>query len=105
MRENLKKPLPLKDLLGEALKPAPGDLKTILYHLQSDWGNLVGPTLSRKSFPVRVLGKRLIVEVAGSVWANELEFLKHDLLEKIKSNLPDVPIENMRFEIAGSKRG
>lgn len=60
---------------------------------------MVGPLLNRKCLPVRLSGRRLVIGVAGSAWANELEYLKEELTAKIRQALPSLSIEEIRFEV------
>ena len=94
-REPLKNPVPLRDLLAQALKPSPPDPSVSLSLLLSRWEEIVGPLLSRKSAPLKIIGKRLLIGVAGSSWAQEMELRKTGLMEKLK----DLQVEEIRFRI------
>jgi predicted nucleic acid-binding Zn ribbon protein len=83
VRNKLKSPLPLADILKVALRmPISGPSE--IEFLGRLWEELVGPRMASRSRPAKASGKKLIVEVASSVWANEFEFLKPDLLEKLR---------------------
>lgn len=98
MRNKLKAPLPLAEILKIALQlPVSGPSEVDF--LSHRWEELVGPKMASRSRPAKVMGKRLIVEVASSAWANEFEFLKHSLLEKIRSLPGASPIEDIRLQI------
>jgi len=89
MRQKLKNPLSLKDLISNVLgknKDSPFSFikGPDLEFLQHIWKDMVGDTLEKKTRPIKLYGKRLLVEVAGSSWANEMEFLKPALLNKIR---------------------
>lgn len=98
-RPPLKAPIRLGEFLASVLKTKETDPKVLLSHLQYRWSEIVGPLLSRKSLPVKMGGNRLIIGVAGSAWANELEFMKLQILEKIRKDLPDLPIDEIRFQV------
>jgi len=98
VRNKLKAPLPLAEILKIALKlPVSGPSEVDF--LSHRWEELVGPKMASRSRPAKVSGKRLIVEVPSSVWANEFEFLKHSLLERIGSLPGAAPIEEIRLQI------
>jgi predicted nucleic acid-binding Zn ribbon protein len=99
VRNKLKTPLPLRELLEQALaRPFLGP-ENALDSLHSRWSDLVGEAVAAKSRPSRIVGRRLIVEVASSVWANELEFRKRGLLEKIRALPQTGDLEELRFQI------
>jgi predicted nucleic acid-binding Zn ribbon protein len=99
VRNKLKNPVPLREILPQAFQSIPQDPKADLYRLQEMWSEWVGPLLGKKSLPLKIYGKRLMVEVAGSVWANELEFMKKSLLNKIRESLASPAIEEIRFRV------
>ena len=105
MRNKLKKPLSLREIIPQALKTPAASDKASLYHLQEKWGELVGPLLGKKSLPLKIYGKRLIVGVAGSAWAQELEFLKQPLLKKIHQSCPALTLDEIRFQMTTESRG
>ena len=100
----LKNLLPLKQLLAEVLKPKMPSEKDFLFSLEHEWTGLVGSHLGRKSFPLKLHGKKLVIGVSGSVWAQELDCLKQDLLEKIHTTIPLLPLEEIRFKVVSKFR-
>ena len=99
MRKKLARPVSLAEVLPQAMKGAAIEKKVLLYDLTDRWQGLVGVLAARRTTPLKIHGKRLIVGVDGSAWANELSFLKQTLLEKIRQELPHVPIDEIRFQI------
>jgi len=112
VRNKLKAPLPLREILQRALKlplsappsPAsPAASDTRLSALAESWLTLVGQAIAANSRPYRLNGQVLVIEVSAPVWANELSFLKIPLLEKIRG-LPDFSklpkLEDIRCQIA-----
>lgn len=118
LRKPMKKPMSLRELLPAALKtPVQGppdgrqrhDPDDPILLLQSDWVEFVGSTLSKNSHPVRLLrsstGGILWVGVSSSVWANELEFQKNDLLDKIARRFKSLGLTDIRFQIVTTSSG
>lgn len=72
--------------------------------IQRDWTNIVGPTLSKNSQPIRILGSSssatLLIGVSASVWSNELEFQKKEILEKLPDQITDI-----RYQIVTGSSG
>lgn len=106
MRNKLKTLLPLSAVLKNALKepvaaPPESPVRDVrMAALRMKWDRLAGRKISEKCSPLAVVGKRLIVEVTSSVWANELEFLKHDLLERLRAFPEAADLEDIRCQIA-----
>ena len=104
MRPKNPRPFSLKDILSDLMDKKHGKLasnENPVSALQRLWPDLAGPLLSRKSKPLKIRGKCLIVGVAGSSWANELDYLKIHLMKKIKDTLPglELTLEEIRFQM------
>jgi predicted nucleic acid-binding Zn ribbon protein len=109
VRNKLKAPLPLREILQKALKmplaqPAAGFASVPsdprVASLSGHWSRLVGEALAANSRPARVNGDVLAVEVTGSVWANELHLLKMPLMEKLRSFPGLEGLQDVRCQIA-----
>lgn len=48
------------------------------------WPEIVGPRIARRAKLVRLRRGRLVIECSDAVWRTELQFLKPELLEKIR---------------------
>lgn len=84
--------------------PQPTTLTGQIAMIQKDWTDLVGSTLSKNSRPLKILrsasSSTLLIGVSSSVWANELEFLKREILEKIPDRITEI-----RYQIVTSSSG
>ena len=49
------------------------------------WDAGVGPTVARHARPRRLRQGALVVAVDGAEWMQELQFLKHDLCERLNA--------------------
>jgi hypothetical protein len=63
------------------------------------WSRVAGPRLGGKTRAERVLRGSLIVRVESAAWANELGFLRTQLLEKLRATPGAEGIEELRFSI------
>lgn len=57
------------------------------YRLWSFWDAVVGENIARRAQPERIRNDVLFVTVAGSVWMQELQFLKDSIRERINERL------------------
>jgi hypothetical protein len=112
MRKPLKKPVSMKEALVGALKtPVQGPSKPItvspppLTVLHKDWARCVGPTLAKKSWPIRIASGRMLIGVTAASWASEVEFLKREILQRIRNTADEIGLQlpelsDLRTQIA-----
>jgi predicted nucleic acid-binding Zn ribbon protein len=62
-----------------------------------EWPQLVGPRVSKHTRAVGFRSGTLCIEVEGSAWMQELQFLKRDLIRKINEKLGRELVRNVRF--------
>lgn len=79
----------------------PAAVKEHLKHSQvwSKWAEIVGPDLSRVTFPLELRARVLIVSVAHQAWAQQLHFLKPSILTNIRSICRDADIKDVQFRV------
>jgi len=61
------------------------------------WEEIVGEGLARYTKATRIHDHCLFVKVDSPILRNELTFLKPELLEKIKIQIPESTIEDIKF--------
>lgn len=86
-------------LLKSTLKKLNLEESFEVYPIWKKWKQIVGPAIASKTEPSHIRGKTLIVSVKNSVWMNELELQKKNLLNKINSLNTESPVEEIRFRI------
>lgn len=74
-------PTPLSALLPGVLRQLQGEERLSLEQIGAAWERLVGSEASKHSWPRRLVGSGLAVEVENSGWMYELNLRKTDLLE------------------------
>ncbi len=97
MASRLQIPESIRNVLQRTIQRAGISQNLKRYELIEDWEKLVGPKIAEKSWPLKYLGGILIVEVEHPAWIQELNLLRTNLLEKIKSDYPKSKINNIRF--------
>lgn len=63
------------------------------------WDDVVGAEIRANTNPAYVRSGILFVMVRSSSWANQLTFLKRDLIRKLNQNLEDEIIRDIRFQV------
>lgn len=76
-------PSRLGDVLRAALDRLPVAQRLDDYALWSHWDAVVGPTLALHARPERLRRGVLVVGVDGPEWMQELQFLKHQIRDKL----------------------
>ena len=74
-------PTPLSALLPGVLRQLHGEERLSLEQISAAWERLVGSEALKHSWPRRLVGSGLTVEVENSGWMYELNLRKMDLVE------------------------
>jgi predicted nucleic acid-binding Zn ribbon protein len=72
-----------------------GDLGLVL----DVWARAVGDAIAANTLPVRLKGNILWVHVDSSVWIQELQFLKNDMLSGLNTLLEKELVGDIKFKI------
>jgi predicted nucleic acid-binding Zn ribbon protein len=73
--------------------------KTRLAAAQAVWATAVGEGVAAVAEPVSERGGELVVDCADSVWAQELDLMQGQLLERLREQLEDQAPESLRFRV------
>jgi predicted nucleic acid-binding Zn ribbon protein len=89
-------PRPIATAIGSALERA--EPETLLAAVQSAWPAAVGEAIAREATPVTERSGVVTVACSSSAWAQELDLLKGQIIDKIGAKLPSgAPLEGLRF--------
>jgi predicted nucleic acid-binding Zn ribbon protein len=80
-------PARLRDVLRAALDRLPFAQQIADHALWAHWEAVVGPTLARHARPERMRRGVLLVAVDSAEWMQELQFLKHELRDRLNARL------------------
>jgi len=95
-------PVHIGRLLQDTLERLCRSGDKVLLDICRRWEELVGPVIAANSRPVGLKDNLLLVDVASSVWMQQLQFLKAEIIGRINAGLPEAAIEKIRFRIARS---
>jgi predicted nucleic acid-binding Zn ribbon protein len=88
-------PRPAANALRAALdRAAP---KTPLAALQAAWAETVGEQIAAVAEPVSERGGEVLVSCTDSVWAQELDLMQEQLLERLGDRLGEQAPRSLRF--------
>ena len=98
MSPSRRAPRPVSAALERALEPlAPA---TLLGAVQSAWPGAVGESVAAQATPVAERDGVVTVACRSATWANELDLLAPEVLQKLRSELPgDASLRALRFSV------
>jgi predicted nucleic acid-binding Zn ribbon protein len=67
--------------------------------VQANWQAIVGEQLAAVATPVSDRSGTLTIECADSVWAQELDLMQGQLLERLRAELGDRAPKALRFRV------
>jgi predicted nucleic acid-binding Zn ribbon protein len=73
--------------------------RTGLAAAQAAWAGAVGEQLAAVAEPVSERAGTLTIEVADTVWAQELDLMQAQLLERLRGELGDLTPSALRFRV------
>jgi predicted nucleic acid-binding Zn ribbon protein len=77
--------------------------QTGLGAVQGAWAGVVGPALAAVASPVSERAGTLTIEVSDSVWAQELDLMQNQLLERLRAQLGDSAPRALKFRLQNDK--
>ena len=98
--------------LGSALSPARGRArpKTLLAAVQEAWPGIAGEGIAGQAEPVAERDGRVTVACRSATWAQELDLLQSELLERLNAALSegahegaDARVRSLRFTADASR--
>jgi len=95
-------PRPAEAGLRSALERAAP--KTPLAGLQSVWAELVGERIAAAARPVSERGGAVTIDCSDSVWAQELDLMQAQLLERLRERLGERAPETLRFRVNNDRK-
>jgi predicted nucleic acid-binding Zn ribbon protein len=91
-------PRPATSALRTALEAAAP--KTGLASLQAVWDDLVGARIAAVAQPVSERGGEVTIDCSDSVWAQELDLMQEQLLERLQERLGEGAPQSLRFRVS-----
>lgn len=69
------------------------------YRLWKEWATLVGGQISKNCRPERIKDGILFLKVSSPVWAQQLQFMKGMIIEKVNRFMGDNGVKELRFRV------
>ncbi len=88
-------PRPAVGALREALRRSAPN--TALAAVQSVWAEAVGESVAAVTVPSSERGGTLVIICSDPIWAQELELMQEQLLERLREHLGETTPKKLRF--------
>jgi predicted nucleic acid-binding Zn ribbon protein len=90
--------------LGDSIRALRGEVqpRTPLAAVQAAWPEAVGARIAAEAAPVRERDGTVTVECRAATWAQELDLLHDDLLERLNETLESGQITRLRMVVGKS---
>jgi predicted nucleic acid-binding Zn ribbon protein len=95
-------PRPAANALRTALERAAP--RTPLAALQAVWPEVVGERIAAVASPASERTGEVTVSCADSVWAQELDLMQGELLERLRARLGEAAPRTLRFRVDGDAK-
>ncbi|GAB4115445.1 MAG: hypothetical protein Kow00103_10200 [Candidatus Caldatribacteriota bacterium] len=92
----------IKEALAIFLKEKKWDKKIEGYQIISNWEEIVGEELANNTQPIKIENTILWLKVKSNVWANELNWRKGEIIEKINRNTRKTLVTEVIFKVQPS---
>lgn len=98
-RKKTKRCVHIGGILAEILKQHRRTSGRELTVILGQWDDIVGPAIAENAQPVGYRKRVLLVNVTSSVWIQQLQFLKTDILSRLNDTLGNVRVDDVKFKI------
>ena len=95
------RPSRLADVLRATLERLPDAQRLADHAVWMHWEAVAGATLARHARPERLRNGVLVVAVDSAEWMQELQFLKHELRERLNARLGRPAVRALFVVLAG----
>ena len=92
-------PTSMQALLADIVRQKKWQGRFELHQLFARWQALVGMEIAQHAVPSLFRGRVLWVDVSDSIWLQQLQFLKSELLGKLNGALQGERVEDIRFQL------
>jgi predicted nucleic acid-binding Zn ribbon protein len=98
-REPLKKCAHISGILTDLLNKHRRESGREMIRICELWEDIVGTAIAKNAQPVACQKRLLTVNVTSSVWVQQLQFLKADLLSRMREVSGEALVDDIKFRI------
>ena len=101
-RERLARPVAVKDILQEFLRPGDWQVLEVRRRVRAAWEAALPPDWGTETRLVDLKRQELWVEVSSSALAQELQFIKSNILAALEQALGPGLVREIRFRVGSA---
>ncbi|MBU1055608.1 MAG: DUF721 domain-containing protein [Proteobacteria bacterium] len=90
---------PIGNIIGNVLNKFRLELGFESANISSIWKNIVGEAVCKNTRPAGFKGQILLVYVSSSVWMQELQYYKEDIISRLNNEIGKELISDIKFKI------
>ncbi|MEE8581282.1 MAG: DUF721 domain-containing protein [Myxococcota bacterium] len=94
-----KEPVRIGRVVGRVLGDLGLEAAATAYQVSQHWEAIVGPESARHSRPVAIRGQLLEAEVDSSVWCQQLQMRREQILAALRRQLGEASPTDLRFRV------
>ncbi len=91
----MRKPVPISEVIKTEIRNSKNIMEEML---RNNWKEIIGEALAKKSYPLYTKGTILYIGVENSVWIQQMQFFKRDIIENINNFLNGKYIKDIQFK-------
>ena len=95
----MKQAVHIRNIIDKVLTSCRHDTNADLTEIWALWDNVVGQMIAENAQPAAFKGRILLVHVSSSIWIQQLQFLKKDIILMVNSALKKDLVEDIKFKI------
>jgi len=85
-------------IISDVIKDLSLKNKLSVSNIFNHWEEIVGTEISRKAKPKKINRNTLFISVTNSTWANELNLMSNQLINKINLFIGEEVVKNIKFK-------
>jgi predicted nucleic acid-binding Zn ribbon protein len=98
-REPLKKCAHISGILSDLLNEHRRQSGREMIRICELWEDIVGAAIANNAQPVGYQKRLILINVTSSVWIQQLQFIKGDILSRMREAAGDVLVDDIKFKV------
>ncbi len=98
-RKKQEQLLHIGEILTKTLKRKKIPVHVTDQHISHVWDTAVGSIIAANTRAHNIKNGTLFVKVSTSTWMQQLQFMKHEIMDKVNAGLENQTIKNLHFSI------
>jgi predicted nucleic acid-binding Zn ribbon protein len=89
----------IEEITGRVLGRLVPPHAIVLGRIQLLWPELLPPAAATRTWPQALSGHHLVVHVTDNQWLHELQYLRAEIVERLRDRFPALELEDLRVRV------